>query len=139
MSDVLNLGLIGAGKWGSNYIETIKNINGINLKSIACKSLKNKKNLINQYEMTDDWHKLTLSSKLDGIVIASPASTHFEIASECIKNKLPIIIEKPITLNFREAKLLKDLAIKNRVIVKVNYVYLYHPLYRELKKYIKKG
>ena len=137
MSEVLNLGLIGAGKWGSNYIETIKNINGINLKSIACKSLKNKKNLINQYEMTDDWHKLTLSSKLDGIVIASPASTHFEIVSECIKNRLPIIIEKPITLNFREAKLLKDLAIKNRVIVKVNHVYLYHPLYRELKIYQK--
>ncbi len=138
MSKVLNLGLIGAGKWGSNYIETIKNIHGINLKSIACKSLKNKKNLLKQYEMTDDWHKLTLSSMLDGIVIASPASTHFEIASECIKNRLPIIIEKPITLNFREAKLLKDLAIKNRVIVKVNHVYLYHPLYRELKKNISK-
>ena len=138
MSKVLKLGLIGAGKWGSNYIETIKKINGITLKSIACKSLKNKKNLLNQYEITDDWHKLTVSSKLDGIIIASPASTHFEIASECIKNRQPIIIEKPITLNFREAKLLKDLAIENRVIVKVNHVYLYHPQYRDLKKDISK-
>ena len=37
-----HLGLIGAGKWGLNYVKTIQNIDESILKKIACKNLKNK-------------------------------------------------------------------------------------------------
>ena len=61
---------------------------------------------------------------------------HFEIAKASIKAKKPVIIEKPITLNSNEAKSLEALASENKVSVRVNHIYLYHPIYRELKNII---
>ena len=136
MSNELRIGLIGAGNWGKNYINTLKKNKEVSLKKIACKNLKEKRNLVKDYEVTDNWHDITLSSEIDGIIIATPPKTHFEIASEAIKNGKPVIIEKPLTLNFRDATSFLELSKKHKVIVKVNHVYLYHPLYRLLKKQI---
>ena len=40
MSNELRIGLIGAGNWGKNYINTIKRKKGISLTKIACRNLK---------------------------------------------------------------------------------------------------
>ncbi len=137
MSQEIKIGLIGAGKWGVNYINTIKNADGVSIKKIACKSITGKDYLLRDYEITTNWHEVILSSAIDGIIIASPPNTHYEIAAESIRNGKPIIIEKPLTLNLKEAQLLLELQEKYQTIVKVNHVYLYHPLYRLLKKKIK--
>ena len=136
MSNEVIIGLIGAGKWGKNYINTLKKNKKVSLKKIACKNLKEKQNLLANYEVTDNWHDITLSSDIDGIIIATPPKTHFEIASKAIKNGKPVIIEKPLTLNLKDATSLLELSKKHKVIAKVNHVYLYHPLYRLLKKQI---
>ena len=41
MTNKIRLGLIGVGKWGMNYVKTIKNIEDAELKIIACKERKN--------------------------------------------------------------------------------------------------
>ena len=84
MSNDLRIGLIGAGNWGKNYIKTLKKNKKVSLKKIACKNLKEKRNLVKDYEVTDNWHDITLSTEIDGIIIATPPKTHFEIASEAI-------------------------------------------------------
>jgi predicted dehydrogenase len=137
MSQEVKIGLIGAGKWGVNYINTIKNTKGVSIKKIACKSLAGKESLLRNFEITNNWHEVITSSVIDGIIIASPPETHYEIAAESIRNSKPVIIEKPLTLDLKEAKLLLELQEKYQTIVKVNHVYLYHPLYRLLKKKIK--
>ena len=132
-SDVC-LGLIGPGTWGINYIKTIEKIQGIRLKKVACQNPNNKKNdLLKKYSITSDWHEISRSKDIDGVIITSPPSTHFDIAKDVIKNKKPLIIEKPLTLSSVDAQILYDLAFKNKINVKVNHVYLYHPLYRFLK------
>ena len=136
MSNELRIGLIGAGKWGKNYINTIKNKKKVSLRKISCRNLEEKQNLAKDYEVTNNWHDITLSSEIDGIIIATPPKTHFEIASEAIKNGKPVIIEKPLTLNLKDATSILEYSKKHKVIVKVNHVYLYHPLYRLLKKQI---
>ena len=137
MNDEIKLGLIGAGNWGKNYINTIKNIKGVSIKKIACKSHVGKENLLRNFEVTTSWNEIALSPDIDGIIIASPPHTHFEIAAEAIKNGKPLIIEKPLTLNLKDAQLLLKLQKENQSIVRVNHIYLYHPLYRLLKKEIK--
>ena len=137
MSNELRIGLIGAGNWGKNYINTLKKKKKVSLKKIAFKNFKEKRNLVKDYDVTDNWHDITLSSEIDGIIIATPPKTHFEIASEAIKNGKPVIIEKPHTLNLKDASEFLELSIKHKVLVKVNHVYLYHPLYRLLKRQLK--
>ncbi len=135
--NLTRLALVGPGVWGNNYIKTIEKMEGIILKKIVCKNTKQKFDLEKNYYVTDNLKEVTESNEIDGIIIATPPSTHFQIAIEAIKNKKPIIIEKPITLNSQDATSLIDLASKYKVNVRVNHIYLYHPMYRLLKKYIK--
>ena len=137
MKKNIRLALVGVGKWGKNYIRTIENIENIQLKIIGCQNLKNKDDIIHKYEVTDNWNDVTKCSEINGVIVSTPPNTHFEIASEAIKNKKHVLIEKPVTLQSKEVKELIDLSIKNNVSVKVNHIYLYHPLYRFLKKHIR--
>ena len=41
----------------------------------------------------------SLIENFSGYVIATPAITHFKLASEVINYGLPVLIEKPMTLN----------------------------------------
>ena len=136
MFDNTSLALIGVGVWGKNYIKTIENIDGITLKKIVCKNINKNKYLESKYDITDNLSEVTESSDIDGIIISSPPKTHFKIALEAIKNKKPLIVEKPFTLSSKEAQLLLDFALEKKVNIRVDHIYLYHPSYRFLKEYI---
>ena len=136
MNRPIRLGLIGVGAWGSNYVKTVENIHGMEIDLIACKNPNNKSYLQDIYRVVDCWQEVITCPRIDGIIIASPPSTHYEIAAEAIKNKKQLIIEKPITLSSYEAKILLELSVENKVNVKVNHIYLYHPMYIFLKEYI---
>lgn len=137
MTNKIRLGLIGVGKWGMNYVKTIENIEEAELKIIACKNIQNKPYLANNYKVIDNWHEITQSKEIDGIIIATPPKTHFEIATEAINNRKPIVIEKPLTLNLKNANSILSVALEKQVSVKVNHIYLYHPSYRFLKSLIR--
>lgn len=137
MHQNIRLGLIGAGKWGVNYIKTIESIKGLELRKIACKtSISKKKVLFPSYNFTDSWQEVIESKEIDGVIIATPPNEHFEMALKCIENRKPLIIEKPFTLSLRDAESLLLLSEKKQVNVKVNHIYLYHPLFRLLKENI---
>ena len=137
MHQNIRLGLIGAGKWGVNYIKTIESIKGLELRKIACKNSINKKRvLFPSYNFTDSWQEVIESKEIDGVIIATPPNEHFEMASKCIENRKPLIIEKPFTLSLKDAESLLLLSEKKHINVKVNHIYLYHPLFRLLKENI---
>ena len=71
MTYPVQLGLIGAGFWGQNYIKTIINLKNIHLKRIASKySNLNKFNLKNCI-FNSDWRDLIRCDDLDGVIIAT--------------------------------------------------------------------
>ena len=85
----------------------------------------------------DSWKNLCNSSTIDGIVVATPPSTHIEIANYAITNNLPVLIEKPLSLSldetldfFKKIKLFK----KN---IMVNFIHLYNPIYIEMNNITK--
>ena len=130
------LGLIGAGAWGSNYIKTIEKIDGIELIGISTKSGIIKNDFLDRkkFKIYKDWRELVSKKNIDGVIIATPANTHFEIAKYCINLGLPCILEKPITLKSSQANYIYELAKKNKAIVLVGHIHLYNTAFKELKK-----
>jgi len=106
------LGLIGAGKWGRNYINTIANFEN-------CKLLVAGK---------EDWKDL-INKKCDGIIISTPPESHIEIAIEALEKNIPVIIEKPISLNYEDIELLNK--YKSPIIV--NHIHLFSDYYQFIK------
>lgn len=99
---MINLALIGTGKWGKNYIKTVKKIKGCHIK----------------YTANKDYLKLKKIKDIDGIIIATPSENHAEIAKQFPDHYL--LVEKPFTTSLEDA-----LSIKNKKIM-VGHIYLYN-------------
>ena len=67
------------------------------------------------------------------MIIATPPATHAEIARAAIEINLPVIIEKPLTLDVAEAATLTETAEKHDALVLVDHIHLYNPAFRALK------
>lgn len=116
----LRLGLVGAGRWGRNYISTIEEMEAAELAVVATSR--------------DDWRAVMDSSLVDGVIIATPPALHAEMTTAAITAGLPILVEKPLTLDLDEASELVALAKSRPSIVLVDHIYLFHLAYRELRR-----
>ncbi len=131
--------VVGAGYWGKNHIRTLFNLNALggvvdHDKNILVSSLEKYPNIKKHQNLND-----ALLSNYDGYIVATPATTHFEIAKQIIKSEKHVLIEKPMTLSISDAEELVALAEKNKVNVLVGHVLLFHPAIIKIKELINKG
>ncbi|MFH1062523.1 MAG: Gfo/Idh/MocA family oxidoreductase [Candidatus Omnitrophota bacterium] len=128
----MRIGLIGAGRWGKRYIETLSRIPGIELTHLASKNPDSSLLVSSACKIITHWQDL-LKERLDGIIIATPPQTHFEIASAAIIAGIPILIEKPMTLSLLEARKLVQAATDYGVLTMVGHTHLFSAAFRKLK------
>jgi len=74
--------------------------------------------------------------EVDGMVVATPASTHYRVISELLDRRVPIFTEKPFTLALHEAQ---DLVRQAGERIFVLHVWRYHPGVVALKELMQGG
>lgn len=133
------LALIGVGRWGKNIIQTLETIPEIKLKYLCANSVDSLASYSNKYEKFTDWHALLEHKDIDGVIIATPPSTHALIVSAFIERGLPVLVEKPMVLSVEEAEKLRAILVGRNQIFMVGYQYLYNSYIHYLKKEIERG
>ena len=68
-----------------------------------------------------------LAKQVDGAVVATPTSAHFDVARELMEAGCDVMVEKPITSTVDEARRLIAIAKKKKRIVQVGHVERYNP------------
>jgi UDP-2-acetamido-3-amino-2,3-dideoxy-glucuronate N-acetyltransferase len=132
--------VIGCGYWGKNLI---RNYHGIGALKLICD--KNEAALAEfkaQYVDVDTCIAIAdvLTRKdIAGIVISSPAETHFAIAREALLADKHVFVEKPLTLRGQEGKELIALAAERQKILMVGHLLQYHPVFMRLKEMASSG
>lgn len=131
---MLMVGIIGIGKLGSIHLriyKELKEIDRIYLADTQAQALTPHQ----QCQHSKDYR--SLKGKVDLVSIATPTSTHFEIAKFFLINKIPVLVEKPLTQNLKEAEKLITIAKKNKTLLFVGHVERYNNAYLAIKKIIK--
>ncbi len=82
----------------------------------------------------DNYQELINSKKPDIVIIATPTSTHFEIARFALENKVNIFVEKPIVVETKQLDELIDIAKKNQVKLMAGHIERYNPVSLKLKE-----
>ncbi|HEY2953466.1 MAG TPA: Gfo/Idh/MocA family oxidoreductase [Verrucomicrobiae bacterium] len=126
----LRLGLIGAGRWGKRYIQTLNSVSEARLTCLSTRHQENAALSLHPLEVVPDWRALCQPGKVDGVIIATPPATHAEILRACLKARLPAMVEKPLCLSLPEALQLQAQA--SRVPVLVDHTQLFQPAYEEI-------
>ena len=89
-----NIGVIGVGGWGKNHLRVLNELNC--LKAICDTNSDNLNEYSSRYKIPGytNIDEMIKNEKLDGVIICTPTSTHFEIASKIVKLKIPVFVEK---------------------------------------------
>ncbi|HMQ70376.1 MAG TPA: Gfo/Idh/MocA family oxidoreductase [Ignavibacteria bacterium] len=138
----INIAVIGCGKWGMNHVKTAYKLFGNGLKYCADSDsyLKEKITGISSgIKFTTDIRDVISDAEVNAVIISTPAESHFEIAKEMLLSGKNVLVEKPITLNSDEAKVLNKLAKEKELILMVGHLLLYHPAILKLKEYLDSG
>lgn len=135
MSDTpVRLGLIGAGRWGRRYIETINGLEGARLTHLCTSKPEKAKLARAPLEVVGDWKALCGSGDVDGVIAATPAETHVAIVEACLDAGKPVLVEKPLCLSLTEALALQKRVRSGRVPVLVDHTQLFQPAYEQIQK-----
>lgn len=134
---MINLALIGVGRWGKNFISTISSIPDCRLKYICAHTNENLKTFSDDYTKVRNYRDLFKYKDIDGLIVVTPGSTHFEIAYEFLKKGYNLFIEKPLTTDYKQALKLKKVYDSKKSAVLVGHIDLYNPPFIKLKKITK--
>ena len=130
---MVNLGLIGAGRWGRNYIRTLDALPGVRLAAVASRNPETQTRVGSDVQVLPEWESI-LNLGLDGLILAVPPTAQPAIALRAIEARLPLLLEKPMALNPALAQEIATQAQARNVYVAVNHIYLHHPAFIQLKR-----
>lgn len=142
MKKTINIGIIGLGHWGKNYLRLFSNIKNTKILGLCDINIDQKKNLTKNFEkiiITKDLNDLIKDKTINSLVVATNADSHYKIVKKILKNNKNVLCEKPLTLKTSEALELEKLSKKKKKILMVNHTFLYNPAVNLIKKIIDSG
>ncbi len=137
----ISIGVIGCGYWGPNLIRNLVELQGARVLGVADLKEERRNHIHSSYPHVDVFpaYQQLLELELDAVVIATPPSTHFAIARDCLEKGLHVMVEKPLTTSSRDAQELVNLARSQDKILMVGHTFEYNPAVQALKQIIDSG
>jgi scyllo-inositol 2-dehydrogenase (NADP+) len=114
----INAGLIGNGMAAKVFhLPVIASISGLKLKKIVARHMDAAGAVSPEVEAVPDVAALLRDEEIELVVIATPNSSHFDLARQSLLADKHVVVEKPFTITSDQAQKLIDLAHKrNRLI-----------------------
>jgi predicted dehydrogenase len=136
----LSFGIIGWGYWGPKIGRNLDSLPHAKVSVIADQDALRLAPLTRQSEIyitqrVED----VFRSNVDGVVIATPVRTHYQLAKAALLHGKHVLVEKPLTASIAEAEELVALAREQQRILMVGHTFEYSPAVNELRKLVQNG
>jgi predicted dehydrogenase len=138
----IRLGIVGMGYWGPNLARNLGTLESCEL--AWCCELDDARrdhweSAYPEAQFTPDLDDLLSDPDLTAIVVATPGSTHAELAARVLEAGKNCFVEKPLAQDVASAKRLAQLAEERGLVLMVGHLLCYHPGVRQLADLIARG
>lgn len=133
---------LGCGYWGPNLLRVLHAQQGCHVKWVAEIDPQRRNYVESNFPLTRttaDWETVLGDLEIEAVLIATPASTHYELARKALEAGKHVFVEKPLAMSTLEATHLVNLANARRATLMVGHTFLYNPAVRYLKYLVKGG
>jgi predicted dehydrogenase len=139
---MIGVGVIGYGYWGPNLVRNFFETPGCRVVSVCDMHPNRLAKVRSRYptiDTTADYRDLLQDNRIDAIAIATPVSSHFELAMQALKTGKHVLIEKPMTADVEQAQRLVDEAERRRKILAVDHTFVYTSAVRKIRDIVRSG
>lgn len=138
---MIRAGLIGVGKMGLSHYAILGAHPDVEVAAI-CDSATYVTSALSKYtgvETFKDYEKMFDSAGLDCVIVATPTSSHFKVASAALERGLHVFVEKPLCLDPTQSRTLAELAKARKRTTQVGYHNRFIGTFRETRRLVKAG
>ena len=142
MNKKIDIGIIGAGRWGPNVIGALRRIPNVNADCVADinrSSLDQLENRFNGLKTFTDPVALIEAPEFDAIMVCTPVTTHLDLVEQALLQGKHVFVEKPFGQDPEKCTELCEIAETNKLSIMVGHVFLFNSSILELKKIIDSG
>lgn len=139
---MIRIGVIGCGYWGPNLVRNFMEVPASHVVAVSDlrqERLKGVQTLYPSIQVTTQASEVTLRPDIDAIVIATPVSTHFELAIQALKAGKHVFVEKPMTVNSEQASRLIEEAERRKLTLMVGHTFVYAGAVQKIKELVNTG
>jgi predicted dehydrogenase len=134
------IGVVGAGYWGPNLI---RNFSGLDSLLAVCDRDEDRLERIRraypQARLCRELDQLLEDPDLDGVALATPVDTHYDLARRILESGRGVFVEKPLARSVAECEELIALADKHKAVLMVGHTFEYNAAVESIEAMVKGG
>jgi protoporphyrinogen oxidase/predicted dehydrogenase len=138
----VRIGLVGLGYWGPNLARNLADSNAFEL-AYLCDSrqeaLGPSKGRYPEVRCTTRFDELLQDDEVEAIAIATPVSTHHELALSALEAGKHVFVEKPLAGSSDEVRELTEVMEKRDLVLMPGHTFLYSPPVTTIKALMDSG
>jgi predicted dehydrogenase len=137
-----SVAVVGLGYWGPNILRNVLEVD--EFKDVYCCDIDSSKleRLQKRFQVIkpeEKYENILKNDDVKCVFIATPPTTHFDLASKAIKRGKNVYVEKPMTTSSKEAEALIKMAEEKSVKLMVGHTFEFSPAVEKLEELIKDG
>jgi predicted dehydrogenase len=139
---MIGIAVVGYGYWGPNLVRNFWDAPGARLVSVCDMRTERLAGVQSRYpavEITGEYDAVLKDPRVDAVAIATPVSTHFDLALRALQAGKHVFIEKPMTSTSAQALRLIDEAERRGLVIGVDHTFVYTGAVRKMRELVESG
>src|ERR1041385_2325710 len=142
MSDIVRIGIIGAGFARTAQIPAFKNCEGARIVAIASAHREHAEEIAREFDIPhveDNWRGVIDRDDVDLVSIATPVVTHCEMTLAALDRRKHVLCEKPMAMNAEEARRMQERAQESGVLALIDHELRFLPARLKMRDLLQAG
>jgi predicted dehydrogenase len=139
---MIRMGVLGYGYWGPNLVRNFAEAEGAEV-TVVCDLLPGPlKKVRSRYPAvmtTNDEREVLNNSQIDAVAIATPVSTHFDLALRALQAGKHVLVEKPLTATSAQAMQLNEEAERRNRVLMVDHTFTFTGAVNKIREVVTAG
>jgi predicted dehydrogenase len=138
----VRIAVVGLGYWGPNLARNLYELDDAELVAI-CDLKRDRLNGLRRklpgVRRTTSYRDVLADPSIEAVAIATPVSTHFELARAALEAGKHVFVEKPLAASAAEGAELLELSDQNGLVLMPGHTFLYSPAVNAIRQMIHAG
>lgn len=138
----LAVAVVGCGYWGPNYVRNFNENLGSRVVAVVDTRQDRLDAIGRRYpsmRLTQDFADVIEDDEIDAVAIATPVSTHCELACAALEAGKHVVIAKPMATTIAEARLMQKAARDSGCVLLVDHTFVYGSPVQRIRQLIDEG